>query len=155
MQICELDEDYPRTNSDHHSDGPTPEAKAKQILAIAPILKGQFSSQANQAAAPSHQAPNPPQQHPQSLQQQYRPPLQAQQQPHQQSDLIDFGQSDSTPATSIPIRNSSLQQTGQPPMNAPSGLQEPMQPDQPLKRVDTLTKDVDEFVDAPAPMNFT
>lgn len=30
----------------------------------------------------------------------------------------------------------------------PAGLQAPLTPGQPLQRVDTVTKDVDEFVDA-------
>ena len=31
---------------------------------------------------------------------------------------------------------------------APPGLQEPLMPGQPIQRVDTVTKDLDEFVDA-------
>ena len=122
------------------SDGATPEEKTKQILAVAPILKGQTASQNNKAASPqkAQPAPQPPSQ------------PQPQQQPTSSNDLIDFGQSDSLPASSVPERNSSLQQqTMQQPANAPSGLQEPLMPGQPLKRVDTLTKDLDEFVDAP------
>ena len=119
------------------SDGATPEEKTKQILAVAPILKGQTASQNTKAASPQP-APQPSSQ-PQPLQQ-----------PTSSNDLIDFGQSDSLPASSVPERNSSLQQqTMQQPTYAPSELQEPLMPGQPLKRVDTLTKDLDEFVDAP------
>lgn len=142
--------------TDKNSDGATPEAKAKQILAIAPILKGQPPFQQTQAA-PSQQTQPPFQQqqqshpHPQHSQQQQQQPYQAQQQPAGHNDLIDFGQPDTNQASPIPPRNSSLQQTVHQPMDAPPGLQEPMQPGQPLRRVDTLTKDVDEFVDAPGP----
>ena len=122
------------------SDGATPEEKAKQILAVVPIIKGQgqTASQSTKAASPEQAQPAPSQPQPQ-------------QQPTSSNDLIDFGQSNSLPASSVPDRNSSLQQqTMQQPTNAPSGLQEPLMPGQPLRRVDTLTKDLDEFVDAPA-----
>ena len=123
------------------SDGATPEEKTKQILAVAPILKGQTASQNTKAASPEKAQPAP-----QSSSQ--APPQQ--QPPLSSNDLIDFGQSDSLPASSVPERNSSLQQqTMQQPTNVPSGLQEPLMPGQPLRRVDTETKDLDEFVDAP------
>jgi hypothetical protein len=68
-----------------------------------------------------------------------------------QRDLIDFGQTDSSvPAQYIPARGPSLQQqTMQQAPNATAGLQEPLMPGHPVKRVDSLTKDLDEFVDAP------
>ncbi|MCJ1273023.1 hypothetical protein MMC21_000812 [Puttea exsequens] len=119
---------------DANIDGKSPQERTQQILAIAPILKGQISSPPYKAA-PTQQTPSV--------------------QPHQQAttnnDLIDFGQTEPVPLTSIPPRDSSLhqQQTIQQNADAPPGLQEPLQPGQPLKRVDTLTKDVDEFVDAP------
>ena len=120
--------------TDKCSDGPTPEAKTKQILAVAPIFKNQPASQDSN--------PVPPQQ-----------PSQSRQQPagQGQKDLIDFGQTDSSvPASSVPARGSSLQQqTTQQPTNAPAGLQEPLMPGHAIKRVDTLTKDLVEFVDAP------
>ena len=154
MQTCTWYTTLPLAVADNSSDGPTPEAKTKQILAIAPILHEQHPSQQPQPpqhfqqpqqqanAAPPPQAQPPPQQ----------PPQFQQQQPAGQSNLIEFGQTDSTQATSIPPRNSLLQQqTAQQSMNVPPGLQEPMQPGYPLKRVDTLTKDVDEYVDAAAP----
>ena len=122
------------------SDGATPEEKTKQILAVAPILKGQTASQDTKAPSPQKAQPSP------QTPSQPKP----QQQPTSTNDLIDFGQSASIPASSVPEINSSLQQqTMQQPTNAPSGLQEPLMPGQPLKRVDTLTKDLDEFVDAP------
>lgn len=113
------------------SDGATPQEKTKQILAVAPIIKGQSLSQ--HAAAPQ-------QQH----QQQFI--SQAQRQPTDHSDLIDFSQSDSATAGAIPDRGSSLHHTAQ--NTAPLGLQEPLTPGAPLKRVDTATKELDEFVDA-------
>ncbi|KAK4692342.1 hypothetical protein P7C71_g4842, partial [Lecanoromycetidae sp. Uapishka_2] len=127
-----------------------------------PILKGQSTSQDLHAGPPQQpqssahnqtqrqQQPQPQQPQPQQAQPQQQPP-QASQIPVGHGDLIDFGQTNSMPVPSIPPRNSSLQQTVQEPMNLPPGLQDPMQPGQPLKRVDTLTKDVDEFVDAQAP----
>lgn len=55
-------------------------------------------------------------------------------------DLIDFGQSD---------KSALISSNGQ---NYPSGnthnLQDPLMPGEPVKRVDTLTSDLDEFVDA-------
>ncbi|KAL2057071.1 hypothetical protein ABVK25_002810 [Lepraria finkii] len=119
-------------------DGPTPEAKTKQILAVAPILKDQSASQDSNPVSPQH-AQHTPQQ-----------PSQSRQQPtgQGQKDLIDFGQTDSS--SSVPVRGSSLQQQmTQQPTNSPAGLQEPLMPGHPIKRVDTLTKDLDEFVDAP------
>ena len=124
--------------TDKCSDGPTPEAKTKQILAVAPILKDQSASQDSNPVSPQH-AQHTPQQ-----------PSQSRQQPtgQGQKDLIDFGQTDSS--SSVPARGSSLQQQmTQQPTNAPAGLQEPLMPGHPIKRVDTLTKDLDEFVDAP------
>ena len=122
------------------SDGATPEEKTKQILAVVPILKGQTASQNTKAASLEKAQPAP----------QPSPQPQPQQQPTSSNDLIDFGQSDSLPTSSVPERNSSLQQqTTQQRTNAPSGLQEPLMPGQPLKRVDTMTNDLDEFVDAP------
>ena len=61
-------------------------------------------------------------------------------------DLIDFGQANAIAAVSAPTS-----QIG--PMhfepNVPPGMQLPLQPGHPIKRVDTKTKDLDEFVDAP------
>ena len=125
------------------SDGATPEEKTKQILAVVPILKGQTASENAKAASPQKAQP--------AREPSSQPHPRIQQQQKGSNDLIDFGQSDSLPASSVPDRNSSLQQqTMQQPTNAPSGLQEPLMPGQPLRRVDTLTKDLDEFVDAPA-----
>ena len=127
--------------TDKCSDGPTPEAKTKQILAVAPILKDQPASQDSNPVPPQHAQHTP------------QKPSQSQQRPagQGQKDLIDFGQTDSSvPASSVPARGSSLQQqTTQQPTSAPAGLQEPLMPGHPIKRVDTLTKDLDEFVDAP------
>ena len=120
--------------ANHLSDGATPQEKIKQILAIAPIIKGQSMS--------PPQTASPPQQHQQPPQQSHQPP----QQPTGHSDLIDFGQTDTAPATLIPDRSSSLHQTAQQP--ALPGLQEPLVPGAPLKRVDTATNELDEFVDA-------
>ena len=126
--------------ADKYSDGKTSEEKTKQILAVVPILSGQTASQNNSSALP-----------PRKDQPALQPFPQPQQQPATQSnDLIDFGQSNSLPTTSVPERNSSLQQqTTHPTTYMPSESHEPVMPGHPIKRVDTLTKDLDEFVDAP------
>ena len=116
------------------SDGATPEEKTKQILAIAPILRGQQHHQQNKSTQ-SQQSQQTPQQ-----------PSRPQQQTAGHDDLIDFGQSDSAQAKSTSMGHSDPMQFQQ---NAPPGMQAPLQPGHPLKRVDTKTKDVDEFVDAP------
>lgn len=146
-----------------YSDGPTPEAKTQQILAITPILSGQKATQAQSAltspqpqhltqsqaqtstngppSAPPTQTPNPP-----------LPPTPPHYhdttQPASHDDLIDFGDGGSRLAapTQAPARQPSPGQLGG--MAAPPGLQEPLMPGQPLTRVDTMTHDVDEFVDA-------
>lgn len=107
-----------------YSDGSTPKMKAEQILSIAPILKGQPPMP---ALNPNGQ-PAPP------------PPTAA------QGNLIDFDQPATSSVPQAPTQSHSSMMSQ--PADAPAGLQEPLQPGQPLKRVDTLTSDVDEFVDA-------
>lgn len=121
-------------------DGPTPEAKVKQILSIAPILKGQTSQQMNGG---QQQQPQQPQQ-PQTLQQQHQQPPLSQPSQGSPADLIDFGQT-TTPQLQLSSNPPTLQ-----PDQLPAGLQKPLEPENgaPLKRQDTLTHDVDEFVDA-------
>lgn len=51
------------------------------------------------------------------------------------------------PPPTAPAQATNHQVTSQP-ASAPPGLQEPLVPGQPIKRVDTQTKDLDEFVDA-------
>ena len=118
------------------SDGATPEEKTKQIIALAPILRGQQYNQQTKASQPqqSQQSSQPPS----------RP--QQQQQTASQNDLIDFGQSSSAPDTSAPVGQTDPMRFQ---MDAPPGMQAPLQPGQPIKRVDTRTNDLDEFVDAP------
>lgn len=142
MRTCKLRESInARNRSNVSSDGATPEQKAQQILSIAPILKGQPASSQPQASHPRSNAP------PQHVQQQSQPP--AQQQPAGQSDLIDFGQHNSNVPTSASAGQPPSQQPMQQPGNpSSSGLQAPLEPGHPLHRVDTMTKDVDEFVDA-------
>jgi len=111
-----------------------------QILAVAPILKGQSTFQ--QSSAPAQQ-PSHPQQGQQYSSSSPQPQPQPQQQPGGHSDLINFGQAETVPASVVPERGSSLQE-----QHAPPGLQQPMIPGAPLKRVDTATNRVDEFVDA-------
>lgn len=108
-------------------DGPTPEAKTQQILAVAPILKGQKAASSTHANGPS------------PIQNNHPHPLSA------MGDLIDFG-STAPPqkATSSRPNHQMLPQLD----NDPPGLQEPLQPGPPLKRIDTLEGSVDEFVDA-------
>ena len=121
------------------SDGATPEEKTKQILAITPILPGQTTSQ-NQSSTKQSNGRTP-----QLPKEPYHPPSQSPKH-HDTSDLIDFGQS-SAPA--LQQQQSSIQPQMQS-QHMPQGLQEPLQPEigTPIKRQDTLTKEVDEFVDA-------
>ncbi|KAL9633718.1 MAG: hypothetical protein Q9164_004538 [Protoblastenia rupestris] len=121
---------------DANIDGETPEAKSQQILAIAPILKGQ-------PAMPSHQSNGHPQQHKTPHQQSQHQRLSA-----VQTDLIDFGQPNTSTPSTVPNNQAPYDHMAQQPANVPAGLQQSLQPGQPIKRVDTLTKDLDEFVDA-------
>ncbi|KAL8802353.1 MAG: hypothetical protein Q9200_006605 [Gallowayella weberi] len=105
-------------------NGSTPDEMSKQILSVAPILRDQTaqSSHSSQTNGPPPAAP-----------------------PH---DLIDFGQ----PSASAPQSG----KTQQPPQTQkPSqvqgnllDLQDPPEVGHPVKRVDTFTSDLDEFVDA-------
>ncbi|CAF9931524.1 hypothetical protein IMSHALPRED_008651 [Imshaugia aleurites] len=115
-------------------DGITSEEKTKQIIAVAPILKGQHHNQQSKAAQ-VHQS-----------QETSQPPSRSQEQTAGHDDLIDFGQSNPAPLTSAPIGQTDPMHF-QP--DAPQGMQAPLQPGHPIKRVDTKTNDLDEFVDAP------
>ena len=106
-----------------YSDGSTPKMKTQQILSIAPILKGQPPMPALNPNG--HPAPPPP--------------------TAAQGNLIDFDQPATSSVPQAPTQSHSMMSQ---PADAPAGLQEPLQPGQPIKRVDTLTSDVDEFVDA-------
>ncbi|KAL8907761.1 MAG: hypothetical protein Q9171_005719 [Xanthocarpia ochracea] len=102
-------------------DGPTPEAMSQQILSVAPILRGQTPQNTSGPSTQIHQQSAPP--------------------PPASNDLIDFGQSDnltSAPGDSRPP----------PSKDNPHDLRDPLEPGYPVKRVDTLTSDLDEFVDA-------
>ncbi|KAI4223370.1 MAG: hypothetical protein LQ349_007439 [Xanthoria aureola] len=102
-------------------DGPTPDAMSEQILSVAPIVRGQTSRNNNSSTSLKTQSAAAP------------PPAAS-------NDLIDFGQSDDS---------TSVSGNGQaPPVGTSHGLQDPLEPGQPVKRVDTLTSDLDEFVDA-------
>lgn len=131
MQKCLLSQWPPQIlnkSADCTSDGPSPEIKVKQILAVYPILKGQSASD------PLHTTPS-----------QHKQP---QRNPAEQEDLIDFGRPDEKPAPSSGLpQNKNIAQDN--PVE-PSSLQQPLQPDvQPsLVRVDTETNEVDQFVDA-------
>ncbi len=154
-----------------NSDGPTPEAKIRQILAIAPILEGQQPNQKydippqhtnqtqpqlqqgqpqlQQTQPPLQQAPPPLQQAPPQLQQS-QPQLQQAPPPVHgavPSDLIDFGQA---PITNAAPSHTPMQQQPMAAHNAPPGLQEPLTPAMgpPIVRLDTNTKEVDVFEDA-------
>ena len=136
MRICKCSA---RSSSDctdleNPSDGATPEEKTKQILAIAPILRGQSLNEQNKTDSP-HQSQGTSQQ-----------PNPSQQQSAGHDDLIDFGQSNTAPVASAPAVQGDPMHF-QP--NAPPGMQAPLQPGHPIKRVDTRTRDLDEFVDAP------
>ncbi|KAI4086132.1 MAG: hypothetical protein LQ348_007251 [Seirophora lacunosa] len=106
-------------------DGPTPDALSQQILSVAPILRGQ-SSQSHASSTPS-----------QSHQPHAQPPAAS-------GDLIDFGQSHD------PIPNSTSTKSHQAPPSQAAllDLQDALELGQPVKRVDTFTSDMDEFVDA-------
>lgn len=131
MQTCKL-EIFDRSLTNMTSDGATPEEKTKQILAVAPIVKGQSRTPAA-SGLPSQQTQQPSQ-----------PPTQQHQQPSGHNDLIDFGQAETVPVSAVPERGSSVKHTTQ----GPPGLQEPLIPGAPIQRVDTATKELDEFVDA-------
>ena len=109
-----------------NSDGKTPQQKTQQILAITPIIKGQTSS-------PQHGIPPQQQQLPPQVQT-HASPVSA-----GHGDLIDFS---SDPVAQPPASNPTTIQ------GIPQGLQQPLQPGQPIKRQDTFTSEVDEFVDA-------
>ena len=121
------------------SDGPTPEAKEKQILAIAPILPGQTISQTHSR---SHQSNGPV---PQSSGHADEAPSQSPQ-PHPTSDLIDFGQSSQPAQQQQQSSNQHVLES----QHTTQGSQKPLEPEigTPIKRQDTITKEVDEFVDA-------
>ena len=108
------------------SDGPTPDIKAQQILAIAPILPGQ-KSHAHFETSPSQ----PPQ-----------PVTAMSLASNATGDLIDFGQSEAEPGQAS---NDGQHQVSR---DQPLHLQDPLEPGYPVKRVDTMTHDLDEFVDA-------
>ena len=121
------------------SDGPTPEAKVKQILAIAPILPGQSMSQTHSRSHQSNGSIPQPSEHTD------RAPSHSPQ-PHPTSDLIDFGQSSQPAQQQQQSSNQHVLES----QHMTQGLQEPLEPENriPIKRQDTITKEVDEFVDA-------
>ena len=117
-------------NDYEHSDGPSPEAKVKQILAVAPILAGQ-----KVAAVDGVNGGSFTQNH-------------ALQEPADSGDLLDFGTL-SAPALAPNGQSSTTNHELSPEVgNAPPGLQQPLQPTQPIKRIDTQEGSIDEFVDA-------
>jgi len=136
-------------------DGKTPEEITKQILAIAPIVKGQKVSH-------EFDIPPPPALQDKVSQHSSHPPPPAS---GGGNDLIDFG--DAPAAAPIPERNSSLNQpqshhsgggglmddnahAAQGGQGSSRGLMEPLDPEgaNPIKRTDTNTHEEDEFVDA-------
>ena len=133
-----------------------PEVQTKQILAIAPILPGQtaqnlhsagqISQQQYQRQSPQAQAPPQPQ-YQQHLQAHQNAPLNTTS--DGTSDLISFDRV-STPQPpaanqqTIPQQQNLMHDYG----GSVAGLQQPLQPGEPIKRQDTLTKEVEQFVDA-------
>lgn len=105
------------------SDGPTPEAMSQQILSVAPIVRGQTSQ--------THPGNRPHQPHAQ--------PAAA------SGDLIDFGDSTNPTPNSTSTQQQRQSSQAQTPL---LDLQDPLEPGHPVKRVDTFTSDLDEFVDA-------
>jgi len=145
-----------------NSNGTTPEEITQEILAIAPIVQGQNHSQQagnppqkQENFQPSQQPIQPaPAQHTQMPVQKQQTVQQAPQsiervpQPLQQASnagnhdsLIDFGGDSAAPymQPAQQVNNDTY---------IPPGLQEPLQPGHPIKRQDSNTKEVDEFVDA-------
>jgi len=112
-------------------DGPTPNARTQQILAVAPIIQGQKVS--TEFEVPKH--------HPRHAQKTSLPASGG-------NDLIDFGQNDA-PAQST--------KAPQPPaqfmQNQNASLAQPLEPrnDRPIQRVDSYTHELDQFVDAEEP----
>ncbi|KAI4173779.1 MAG: hypothetical protein LQ343_002782 [Gyalolechia ehrenbergii] len=104
-------------------DGPTPEAMSQQILSVAPIVRGQTSQ--------THPGNRPHQPHAQ--------PAAA------SGDLIDFGDSTNPTPNSTSTQQQRQSSQAQTPL---LDLQDPLEPGHPVKRVDTFTSDLDEFVDA-------
>ncbi|MCJ1434520.1 hypothetical protein MMC27_003889 [Xylographa pallens] len=148
-------------------NGATPEEKVKQILAITPILKSQKQAQQpepSQKPKPSQQpeTSQPPessqQLQPNSQQVQNTPipsksPIQHAPVPatyatpapasSKQGNLIDFGSTAESERPTLPPNTHYTQDNVSHP-----GLQQPLQPGQPLKRQDSNSGAVDEFVDA-------
>ena len=102
----------------------------QQILSVAPILKGQkpapvnATSHVNGAASGRSQSTS--------------------------DDLIDFGHSVGSEAAQKSSQQPSQSIRSKPPQESHDllGLQEPLRPDQPAQRVDSLEGSIDEFVDA-------
>ncbi|MCJ1420158.1 hypothetical protein MMC32_006515 [Xylographa parallela] len=142
-------------------NGATPEEKAKQILAITPILKSQ--KQAQQPDPPqqlvSSQQPESSQQPQPNSQQLQNPPISSERfiqhapvpathatpapASSKQDDLIDFGNNAESQRPTLPPNTHYTQDNISHP-----GLQQPLQPGQPIKRQDSNSDAVDEFVDA-------
>ena len=147
--------------SNVNSNGATPGEKVKQILAITPILKNQKSAQQSEPSQQQSEqkSAQPPQQsqEPQSRSQQAQNPPAMSKSPIQQTtaapvsapasggqdDLIDFDDHATSGRPTLPPNTHFTQDN-----LSHSSLQEPLQPSQPLKRRDTNSDAVDEFVDA-------
>ncbi|MCJ1380593.1 hypothetical protein MMC17_003701 [Xylographa soralifera] len=130
-------------------DGATPEEKAKQILAITPILKSQKEAErlepSQQLQPQSQQAQNPPRPLKSPIQHATATaiPISSPPASSKQGDLIDFGNNAESERPNLPPNTHYTQDNISHP-----GLQEPLQPGQPLKRQDSNSGAVDEFVDA-------
>ena len=119
-----------------YSDGKSPDAIAQQILAITPILKGQRpTQQTNMLQQHQHQQPS---------QSYVQPPANV---TPGNTDLIDFGNGSAGPTAS---HSQPMQSQVTESQHVPYGLQEPLQPQigEPIRRQDTTSSDIDEFVDA-------
>ncbi|KAL9580702.1 MAG: hypothetical protein Q9212_004332 [Teloschistes hypoglaucus] len=121
-------------------DGPTPDAMSQQILSVAPILTGQQNSHSQ---SPQSQPSTQPS-HSQQQQQQNGPPPAA---APKSNDLIDFGQP-SNSSSAVPVSSSSGQAQQQHSQSLLDLQDQQPEPGHPVKRVDTYTSDLDEFVDA-------
>ncbi|MCJ1317998.1 hypothetical protein MMC15_003325 [Xylographa vitiligo] len=130
-------------------NGATPEEKAKQILAITPILKSQKQVEqpesSPQPQPQTQQVQNPPVPSKTPIQHPPTPITQVTPAPasNKQGDLIDFGNNGESERPILPPNTHYTQDNISHP-----GPQEPLQPGQPLKRQDSNSGAVEEFVDA-------
>jgi hypothetical protein len=142
-----------RINANITSNGSTPEEITKQILAVAPIIQGQKLGQQEPVTQQKEETTQPPKSTEQPPQTQQKPA-----QPPPQSVLPTRPASQPAHPDLVPTNKGSLIEIGEDPTAhsvqsqqavhndaMPPGLQQPLQP---IRRQDSNTNEVDEFVDA-------